>query len=373
MLRDFARYLGLPFSDNEKKSLEIALRRCFLGVETDFSLFSSQRLIVCSVSESRQTTLLDFCQRALASGDFESSGGVDRFCGKLQFALTWSTNRVGRAVMQPLNVLAARAQAGHGECLNAAARRAVEFFEAILGIGLSGRRYALRRRKRRAILVWSDACWEPESDRLAGIGFVIFVPDESSADEAAGKWYYAYHRVTPEFMERFVLRTQYIGQLEMLAAVAVYYSMAHHPELASHLRDAPVMHYIDNYSAVSALVKGYASAIDSARIVHAFWALVAGLGFVPWLSYVRTKGNIADVPSRLLETRSASEEAAFAAELAFLTTELKAEYMETVLPEVADWPTMAAAAAAVVRDGGVAVNTPGAGPSQAAAPKRRRR
>ena len=167
-----------------------------------------------------------------------------------------------------------------------------------------------------------------------------------------------------------MLRKQYIGQLELLAAVAVYYSMAHHPELAHRLRDAPVMHYVDNFSAVAALVKGYARAIDSARIVHAFWALVAALGFIPWLSYIRTKGNIADVPSRLLEARSPAEEAAFAAELAFLTEELGAEYMETILPEVVDWPTMAAAAACAVRGDGA---RPAASLPEPAVAKRRRR
>ena len=45
------------------------------------------------------------------------------------------------------------------------------------------------------------------------------------------------------------------------------------------------------------------------------------------------------MPSRLLEARSPAEEAAFAAELAYLTEELGAEYMETILPEVVDWPT----------------------------------
>ena len=349
-LRALARLLGLPFSDNEKKSLPMALLRTFLGVENDFRLFGSRRELRTSVSDSRQATLLEMCTEALQAGTFAACGGIDRFCGKLQFALTWSTNRVGRAVMQPLHGAAARAQAGAGETLGAAARLSTDFFRHLLKAGLPGKRHALRRRKRRSVLIWSDACWEAEG-RLAGIGFVVYVPDEKSED--GGDWYYGYAAVTDAFMTRFVGgRKQYIGQLEMLAAVCVYYSLAHHPALCACLQDAPVVHFVDNYGAVAALCKGYASAIDSARIVHAYWALAASLGFIPWLSYVRSKGNIADIPSRLLEARDPAKEAEFTAELAYLTETLGATLIRTVVPDVSDWPTMAAAAAAVVSPSG---------------------
>ena len=59
------------------------------------------------------------------------------------------------------------------------------------------------------------------------------------------------------------------------------------------------------------------------------------------------------MPSWLSEARGAEEQAAFATELAYLMDEIGAEYMETVLPEVTDWPPMAAAAAHVVRGHGV--------------------
>jgi hypothetical protein len=37
---------------------------------------------------------------------------------------------------------------------------------------------------------------------------------------------------------------------------------------------------------------------DSARIVHAFWALATGLGLVAYFEYVKSSANIADAPSR---------------------------------------------------------------------------
>ena len=55
----------------------------------------------------------------------------------------------------------------------------------------------------------------------------------------------------------------------------------------------------DNSSAVAALAKGYSSAIDSALIVQAIHAQLAGLGADVWFEYVRTDANVADEPSRV--------------------------------------------------------------------------
>ena len=59
-----------------------------------------------------------------------------------------------------------------------------------------------------------------------------------------------------------------------------------------------VIHFIDNTSAIAGLVKGYSRAIHSGRTVNAFHALNAGLRADTFVEYVRTKANIADLPSR---------------------------------------------------------------------------
>ena len=105
-------------------------------------------------------------------------------------------------------------------------------------------------------------------------------------------------------MRRFVRRKNYIGQLELLAAVAVYYSV---PEL----RGRRVLHWIDNTGVISALTKGYSRAPDSVRIFHVFKAFCLGLGVSIWFQWVPSKANIADLPSRsefaLLRRFGASE------------------------------------------------------------------
>ena len=56
--------------------------------------------------------------------------------------------------------------------------------------------------------------------------------------------------------------------------------------------------WIDNESAVYSLVKGYSRAPDSARVVNLFHGCVAQLEVTPWIEYVQSDDNIADLPSR---------------------------------------------------------------------------
>ena len=46
------------------------------------------------------------------------------------------------------------------------------------------------------------------------------------------------------------------------------------------------------------LVKGYCGAADSARLVNVFHTTISRLGIFPWIEYVGTDDNIADLPSR---------------------------------------------------------------------------
>ena len=88
-------------------------------------------------------------------------------------------------------------------------------------------------------------------------------------------------------------RAQQIGQVELIGAFAPYAAVD-----AKVWRGRRVLHWVDNSSAVAALAKGYSSVIDSALIVHALHATLAGLGADVWFEYVRTDANVADAPSR---------------------------------------------------------------------------
>ena len=87
-------------------------------------------------------------------------------------------------------------------------------------------------------------------------------------------------------------REQYVGQLEVLAAVAAYTSR---PE---QLRDRDVIHFIDNTGAIFGIAKGYSADLDSARLISVFHTLNAALGANVWFEYVASAANISDLPSR---------------------------------------------------------------------------
>ena len=113
--------------------------------------------------------------------------------------------------------------------------------------------------------------WEPSGPKPAGIGFVIFIPDEGTGPSPPplcmpkGRWLHSHLHVPASFMRAFVARKQYICQLELLGAVAVYYSP---PQVFA---GRQVIHFIDNAAALAGLAKNASSAEDSAnKVIHSF-------------------------------------------------------------------------------------------------------
>ena len=189
---------------------------------------------------------------------------------------------------------------------------ALLFFEQTL-LHVQPRKVYVGVRQTPPVLVWTDARWDPERadpGQRGGLGFAVFVPRQARAYSAAveykrehgmlssgpdGEWFHGESTVCISFILGFVVQRQYIGQLEGLAAIAAYYSLPF-------LRGERVLHYIDNTSVLAALTKGYSAQVDSARIVHAFWALAVVAGIEPWFEYVPSEANIADWPSRGMST-----------------------------------------------------------------------
>ena len=89
---------------------------------------------------------------------------------------------------------------------------------------------------------------------------VVYVPELQ-------RFFYSYTSV-PEWMkECWTPRMQKIGQAEILAAILPYLSIP-----VSQLHRRNVIHFVDNTSAISALLNGYSKAPDSAWMVNNFHA-----------------------------------------------------------------------------------------------------
>ena len=127
--------------------------------------------------------------------------------------------------------------------------------------------------------------------------------------------------VPDSFMARFVHKKQYIGQLELLGAICVYVSW---PEL---FIDRHVIHFIDNISSLCALIKGYSSLPDSARLVYAYHAIAFFLRTKIWDEYVCSDANVGDMPTRLVKDEFVS----------YLRDVLQAEQIPLTCPDIDRW------------------------------------
>mmetsp|Transcript_4682 Transcript_4682/g.11783 ORF Transcript_4682/g.11783 Transcript_4682/m.11783 type:complete len:139 (-) Transcript_4682:71-487(-) len=95
-------------------------------------------------------------------------------------------------------------------------------------------------------------------------------------------------------LRRHKLAQTYIGQLELAAAAAPYFSLPREWWV-----DRPVMHYIDNQGACYGLIHGRASDSDANRLVFVTNMRIALFRCDVWYDYVPSASNIADLPTRL--------------------------------------------------------------------------
>ena len=138
--------------------------------------------------------------------------------------------------------------------------------------------------------------YERKADVPARIGVVIYDPHDDEFAPLRGEkvslWRHASAIVPDSLIAKFKPRKQYIGQLEVLAAVCAPISRP------DQYRGREVIAFIDNTGAVFGLAKGYMRDVDSARMVHSFHCVCAALNTQVWIEYIPSAANISDLPSR---------------------------------------------------------------------------
>ena len=276
--------LGLPVSP--EKHVEADSEFVFLGVQCSLRRLSSMEVLL-GISEARAESLRHDLG-SVVRANILCPGEASRMAGRLSFATTWVAGRMGRALMQPVYKRAS-SKLREAYALTDGLRLSLAFFQSIFKEVPPPRLISLTRGVARPVLIWTDAMWEPSQEEKGVVAFVVCFPDGYLGPKEV--WMYGACDTPQDVMDRFMRKAQYIGQLELLAAVLVYYSV---PEL----KGASPIHWIDNTSAIAALVKGYSGAPDSARLLHAFKAFAFGFGVDPWFQWVPSKANIADMPSR---------------------------------------------------------------------------
>jgi hypothetical protein len=328
---------GIPFA--KKKHEKMRPANPFLGIESDFA--SRPGFVEMRVKKKRRENLLSDLDSVLERGELTGAQAA-RLRGKLYFTSLTAFGGVGRA---PLQALAKRQYSdGRDNVLNDDLRRAVVAMRALLE-KLPPRLIPLVDSDRsECIYIWSDAMWEPLRgddgealqvfDEVSGESFYIAKATLAFSVYRAwtGTWAHSYKDVGIDILRQLTPgKKTYIGQLEGLAAAAVLHTLP-----AEWLAGRDGFMWIDNMGAKYSLQKGSARKEDSARIVDSFSKRVASLGFRPWIEYVPSAQNVADLPSRdkWLEYYSVIG----ADEHGLLPSgERASEWIEMIVPDVSGW------------------------------------
>ena len=289
VLRWLAEVVGIPLAP--KKDVAFAAANAFLGVVTDLAR-AAEGFAVMKPKPSRIASIVATMRDALASGCM-SPQLAGELAGKLEFtARSGVAGRLGRAA---LSVLYGWQHSGKGSDapMSEALREAVSFYAEMLP-ELPPRRVWLRARHDPPVIVYSDAMYVVGRRDSGSLGAAVFEPAMLQADGSLSqeRWHYTHYAAGSDVLSAWLERQQYVGQLEVLAAVAVYTTF---PEV---VRGRDVVHFIDNAGALYALMNGSSSDVDSARLVHTFHALAVPLATRVWVAYVASKANLADLPSR---------------------------------------------------------------------------
>ena len=274
-------------------------------------------VVAFQASAARVEHCLEIWHNASIEGLMEPHTAAE-LRGKQDFLLEAAPGRVGRAASL---VLVQREHHDSAYAFTPELQHAYDFYAALLP-NLPARRIRIAPSRTRPLLVYTDAMFKPRKRELRGgecaddfrrrfvsrLGIVLYDPHCDPSHAAyepvlvggCAEGYLLYGSTPPPdtvtaTFERSddgePLKT-YIAQLEVLAAVAVYYTFP------GKVRGRQVNHFIDNTVALSGLVHGYARKRDLARMVNAFHLQLAGLAADAYLEFVPSLANIADLPSR---------------------------------------------------------------------------
>ena len=294
--------IGMPLSAEKHEPMSELF--VFLGVLTDFTAFVARRVVAMRPKPGRLESVLKALAIIVAAGTI-NYGQASTLRGKLQFLLC----TVGFGSRPAKSVLAAFAAVRRGGLvgrsggrripLSGELRAAIHFLSTVLRfmpprvIDLPA---TLRAAARGSVVIWSDAMWEDAngpSPARGGLGFVVWFPAGHSLGGKTGRFFYSDRFVGVGDLSFLSRTTSLIGQLELLAAAAVYVSFAR-----GAFDEQDVIHFIDNSSALYGMVKGYSRVPDSLAIIRAFHAANLALRANVWFNYVASKANVADLPSR---------------------------------------------------------------------------
>ena len=230
--------------------------------------------IVTQLQQMQQVSLLDPNAQVMSARQAAS------LLGRLNFILSSSYASIGRAATLPL--------VERSNDTTGIATWSPEFdymlqFFVELFQHLPPLVFDFRKRKRKPVIVYTDAAYD---NLRHGLGFAIFDTDSNTRKILSGQ-------VPPTVMKEWAPKATYINQLELIAVLAAVLTFG-----KDCLTDRDVIFFIDNTSALSACVHGYARDTDLAAMSNLLHLALAQLQCTSWFEFVNSAANIADLPTR---------------------------------------------------------------------------
>ena len=266
--------------DSEKTQIPSEVAHV-LGVVINTSALQRERHLQIEPKPTRRKNLIFMIDRILSMGELQPSVAAS-LIGKFGFLCSTMYGKVGRCCT---NSIRARQYSLSGDTsLNRDIVISLKLMK-LFTESASPRMQSVDDCQQPVIL-YTDASDVPERIPRFAVGAVVFDPDSEV-------FQHTYWAVPQEVVNHWITKETYMGQLEILAgplAIATWHSLLHRRQ---------VLHFVDNDSAASCLVKGYSAKTDSSSLVEVYWLSVSECQSEPYIDRVESKSNLADGPSRL--------------------------------------------------------------------------
>ena len=302
-LRRCYEWIGVPLSVGEK-DVDFGQSNPFLGVISDFSRYLAG-LVTMRSKPSRIARLVCDAREFLARNSVPKDAAAS-FCGKAEWTATSAgANRMGRAALAALRHYSkARTEAVRASRWPVA-REALEFLEAVLpNIPPRTIDVSPASASRPCVILYTDAMYTrkrgADGREVSVLGVVIYdkervgvIGEDGEGMHCSGDGFcHTSVPVPDELLAQWGDKKTKIMQAEVLAPLLAIRSKP------SWFAGRDVVSYIDNTGALCAYAKAGSSDVESAKMVHAFHAWSVMLGARVWFSWVPSKANISDLPSR---------------------------------------------------------------------------
>ena len=272
------KLLGLKFAEDGSKCQPFSSSFKMLGVMVNLE-GSEQGSITIGHTAERSAELAECLESHLTSGHI-SSKEAERLRGRMIFFERFSFGRVASSAVKSL-----------GKCvelrrnvvdLDEELRFSFEFLKHRVG---SSKPITIGPKLHQPWIIFSDGSSEPAA-RTGAIGGVLVDP--------CGMCQHFFSADIPPFcMDKLLDESgNPIYELEILPLVVCL-------DLWGDLiRGCPVVHYIDNDAAKSAMIKGYGATDVAGKLVQEYLELEEHLQLKVWFSRVPSFSNLSDGPSR---------------------------------------------------------------------------